>query len=90
MDKLKHNPYTGAYEFAEDDMEPTYNEYEGRYELGRPGDLSYSPYTHSYSKKGSRLVDRYNPYTGRYEQAPEDWELMYNPYSGKYEFGPKG
>ena len=72
---LKYNPYTGRYEYAEEDQEATYNEYEGGYEMGRPEDTSYSPFTGRYSKKGKRLVDKFNPYTGRYEQVPEDWEL---------------
>ncbi|RIH87506.1 hypothetical protein Mlute_00938 [Meiothermus luteus] len=86
---IKYNPFTQRYEYAEEDQEPVYNEYEGNYELGEPNEISHSPYTGRYSKKGSRLVDKWNPYTSRYEQVPEDWEIQFNPFTGKYEFGPK-
>ena len=66
---LKYNPFTGRYEYAEEDQEPTYNEFEGKYEVGRPEDTSYSPFTGRYSKKGKRLVDKLNPYTGRYPRT---------------------
>lgn len=87
---IKYNPFTGKYEYAEEDQEPTWNEYEGAYEFGRPEETAYTPFTRRYSKRGEGLVDKWNPYRNRYETVPEDWELSQNPYTGEYEFGPKG
>lgn len=49
---IKYNPFTGKYEYAEEDQEPTWNEYEGAYEFGRPEETAYTPFTRRYSKRG--------------------------------------
>ncbi len=87
---IKYNPYTLQYEQADADMEPTYNEAEGRYEFGYPDRLSYGPYSRRYSKKGNpeEMEDKLNPYTGKYELVPKHWQLTYNPFTGQYEYGP--
>lgn len=76
---IKYNPFTGRYEYAEEDQDPVQNEYEGGYEMGRQDEASFSPFTLRYSKKGNRLVDKWNPYKGRYEQVPEDWGFAITP-----------
>ena len=89
--KLRFNYHTLKYEYAQDDMEPTFNEYESKYEYGYKESSAFNYYTGRYNKKGKTedLCIKYNPYTFEYEQVPCDWEIRYNEYEQKYEFGPK-
>lgn len=89
--ELKFNYHTLKYEFVDSDMDITYNEYENKYEYGNSSNLSFNPYTNSYTKKtNSEMCIKYNPYSQEYEQVPCSWDLVYNEYENKYEFAPKG
>jgi hypothetical protein len=83
---LRFNPYTGKYEFAEDDMKITYNEFERKYEYGYDHVRETNPFNMGTSSKGR--VPKYNPYTGEWETVPEHWVIRYNPYEQKYQYGP--
>jgi len=83
---LRLNPYTGNYEFAEDDMKITYNEFERKYEYGYDHVRETNPFNMRTSSKGR--VPKYNPYTGEWETVPEHWVIRYNPYEQKYQYGP--
>ncbi len=86
---LKYNPFTQQYEQADADMEPTYSEFEGRYEFGYANRLAYGVHSRRYSKKGNpdEMEEKFNPHIGKYEPVPKHWQLTYNPHTGQYGFG---
>jgi hypothetical protein len=57
---LRFNPYTGKYEFAEDDMKITYNEFERKYEYGYDH-VRETPIQHEdfLQRKGSEVQSLY-------------------------------
>lgn len=88
---LRMNPYTGRYEYYDEDDTEVQNPYTGEYEVGNPeAGIGYGVFTRRYrANRSKEMCEKFNPYTREYEYVPCDWELTFNPYTRRYEFAPK-